>query len=70
MPKKSEPLKWDKLSQEWWSSPAGYIRLEEDGFWAAYLNRNTRVGRGWVEKKPGFKTSDRAKRWIELEAEE
>ena len=67
--KNTGKLKWDKLSPEWWSSPSGYIRLEE-GTWSAYLSRNTRVGRGWTEKKTGFKTADRAKRWIEREAED
>ena len=67
---KPETLKWDKLAPDWWSSPAGFIRLEEDGFWTAHLNRNTRVGRGWIEKRPGFNSADRARRWIELEAEE
>jgi hypothetical protein len=58
------------MAPDWWSSSAGYIRLAEDKTWCAYLHRNTRVGRGWTETKPGFRTSDRAKRWIEREAEE
>lgn len=63
-------LKWEKLSPEWWSSQAGYIKMEEGGLWTAYLLRNTRVGKGWTERRPGFRTADKARRWIEREAED
>jgi hypothetical protein len=69
-PKNFSPLKWDRMAPDWWSSAAGYIRLEENNTWRAYLYRNTRAGRGWTETKPGFHTADRAKRWIEREAED
>jgi hypothetical protein len=68
--RKLTPLAWDRLSPEWWSSSAGYIELEKDRTWTAYVHRNTRVGKGWTETKKGFKTSDKARIWIEREAED
>lgn len=62
-------MPWERLAPDWWSSAVGYVRLEEGG-WAAYVHRNMRVGKSWVERKPGFRTSDRAKRWVEREAED
>jgi hypothetical protein len=67
---KPTPLEWDKLSPEYWSSAAGSIRKEANNTWTAYLHRNTRVGRGWTEARKGFLTADKARRWIEKEAED
>jgi hypothetical protein len=70
-PSKDSPLEWDKLAPDYWSSSAGYIRLEKDNnTWTAFLHRNTRVGKGWTEPRKGFKTADKARRWIEREAED
>jgi hypothetical protein len=67
---KPTPLNWDKLNLEWWSSAAGYIQQERNGTWTAFLHRNTRIGKGWTEARKGFKTADKARRWIEKEAED
>jgi hypothetical protein len=70
LPPKPTPLEWDKASPKYWTSAAGYIRLEENLTWTAYLHRNTRVGKGWTEARKGFRTAEKARRWIEREAED
>jgi len=71
MQEKKIRLKWDRLAPDWWSSSCGSIRLDPITItWTAYLHRNIRIGKGWTELKKGFRTSDRAKRWIEREAED
>ena len=67
---KPTPLEWDKLSPKYWSSAAGSIRKESNNTWSAHLYRNQRVGKGWTEVRTGFLTADKARRWIEREAEE
>jgi len=73
-PKKELPkpkrLEWDRQSPEYWSSVAGYIKLQPDKTWTAFLHRNTRTGKGWTESKAGFLAPDKARRWIEREAED
>jgi hypothetical protein len=69
-PHKPAPLKWDRLAKDWWSSAVGYARREENGFWTAYVHRNVRVGKGWTESREGFVTADKARQWIEHEAED
>ena len=70
-PEKPTTLIWERLAADTWSSAAGFIKLEEPtNTWCAHLYRNTRVGRGWTETKQGFTTADKAKRWIEREAED
>jgi hypothetical protein len=64
------PLEWERTDPNCWSSCAGVIRLQPDNTWTAYLYRNTRVGKGWTETRSGFLTSDKARRWIEKEAED
>jgi hypothetical protein len=68
--RKLTPLHWDRLAPDWWSSAAGFIRMEKNGTWSAHLYRNTRTGRAWTERKTGFITTDKARRWIEREAED
>jgi len=68
--RKPEPLEWDKSRPTFWSSVAGTIRRQDNNTWTAYLYRNTRVGRGWTEERAGFLTADKARRWIEREAED
>ena len=48
----------------------GFIKMEENKTWTAHLHRNTRTGKGWTETKKGFASADKARRWIELEAED
>jgi hypothetical protein len=60
---------WELVSPEWFTSELGYVKHEK-GAWTAYLLRNRRTGVGWTEARPGFRTKDRAIRWIELEAED
>jgi hypothetical protein len=69
-PSKPTPLEWDRVEPGYWSSSAGYIKLEKDLSWTAHLHRNTRVGKGWTEARKGFRTADKARRWIEREAED
>jgi len=59
---------WEKVTPEWWSSPIGYISLEND-LWTGYVYRNTRIGSSWTEHKKGFRTVARAMHWVEDEAE-
>jgi hypothetical protein len=67
---KYRPLEWDKQTAEYWSSSAGFIKMEENKTWTAHLHRNTRTGKGWTESRKGFATADKARRWIEMEAED
>jgi hypothetical protein len=67
---KPTPLDWDKLNLEWWSCAAGFVQQESNLTWTAHLYRNQRVGKGWTEIQKGFKTADKARRWIEREAED
>lgn len=69
-PEKPAPLNWERISPDTWSSAAGYIMREPNNTWCAYLYRNVRVGKGWTETKQGFGTADKARRWIEREAED
>ena len=72
MPDKEEhkQLEWEKESAEYQSSAAGYIRMEANKTWTAYLHRNVRTGKAWTETRKGFGTAEKARRWIELEAED
>ena len=65
----TKKAKWERVSPGWWSSCVGYARLEEGDSWAGYVYRNTRVGKAWTERRPGFATALAAKRWVEREAE-
>ena len=65
----TQKVKWERVKPEWWSSCLGYARQEEDGSWSGYVYRNTRVGKAWTERRPGFATALAAKRWVEREAE-
>ena len=67
---KPTPLEWDRTLPNCWSSAAGHILRQDDNTWTAYLHRNTRVGKGWTESRKGFRTVDKARRWIEREAED
>jgi hypothetical protein len=58
------------MSPEYWSCSAGSIHKELNKTWTAHLYRNTRVGKAWTELKTGFLTPDKARRWIEKEAED
>jgi hypothetical protein len=70
-PSKPTPLEWDKQNLTYWSSSAGYIKLDQEThLWTAFLHRNTRIGKGWTEAREGFRTADKARRWIEREAED
>jgi len=60
---------WEKESPKWWSSCIGYV-MEEGGQWAGYVYHNSRRGESWTERKPGFRTAQVAKRWVEDNAEE
>ena len=62
-------LIWERVSLSWWVCGEGYVK-QERGVWAAWVHRNTRVGRKWTEHKPGFGSADGAKRWVEEQAEE
>jgi hypothetical protein len=62
-------LDWEK-KPDTWSSSAGFIKLEENKTWTAHLHRNTRTGKGWTETKKRFATAEKARRWIESEAED
>jgi len=65
----TKKVKWERVKLDWWSSCLGYARQEEDASWSGYVYRNTRVGRAWIERRPGFATALAAKRWVEREAE-
>jgi len=67
---KPTPLEWDRTRPDCWSSAAGFIMLEDNNTWTAHLYRNTRVGKGWTELRKGYRTADKARRWIEREAED
>jgi len=63
-------VKWERVNAEWWTSSIGHARLEEAGCWSGYVYRNTRVGKAWTERKPGFASAIAAKRWVERQAED
>jgi len=63
-------LEWDKERPDHQSSAAGYIKMELNKSWTAYLHRNVRTGQSWTETRKGFATAEKARRWIELEAED
>lgn len=63
-------VQWESVTPDWWTSCIGYVRQEEGDSWAGYVYRNTRVGKAWTERKPGFASALAAKRWVEREAED
>ena len=64
-----DPVHWEKVSPDCWTSTVGYVNKVEK-VWTAHVYRNVNCGRGWTEKKPGFLTVASAKRWVEQNAEE
>ncbi|HSW48628.1 MAG TPA: hypothetical protein VLH09_00565 [Bryobacteraceae bacterium] len=66
----AERVKWERVNPGWWSSPVGYARLEDGDTWSGYVYRNTRTGKAWTERRPGFSSALAAKRWVEKQAED
>jgi hypothetical protein len=62
-------LYWEKVTPEWWSCAAGYVR-QAGAIWTAYVYRNLRHGTAWTEQKSGFASPGAARLWVESQAEE